>query len=112
MYMAILAGGQILRRIIQKTLHLKTDDGLAIFKFDGTAKSDLKRQFIENMNSLELSSDEQEDIVQEKLRVFKMNNRIASSIEIPFRSYTKLVMYLAFILFLCTFLVFIFFKMI
>ena len=108
MYLAILAGGQILQKIIKKTLRLKTGEGVAIFSFDGHSKTELKKQFMERINQLELSSSEKEAIVQEKIRVFKMNNEVANHLEIPFKSYTKIgicaalivVIFCAFVLFL------------
>ena len=93
MYLALLAGGQIIKKIVKRTLGLQDDNGLAIFTFP-EGKHQLKKQFMDNINALDLSREEKDRIIEEKLRVFQMNNAIASNVKASFSSSKRLLKFL------------------
>ena len=90
MYLALVAGGSIIKKIVKKTLGLSNDDGLAIFEFEGTNRSELRKHIYSAINGLELDRITKDEIIQEKMRVFLMNNKIASSISPSVRSFARL----------------------
>ena len=90
MYLALLAGGQIIKKVVKRTLGISGSDGLAIFDFP-IDRVTLKNRIIKNINALELSEEEKTEIIQEKLLIFKMNNDIASSIKPTVGSYSRLL---------------------
>ena len=94
MYLALLAGGQIIRRIVKKTLGLSGEDGLAIFDFETASRKEMKQRFMNSVNNLKLSRSQKEEIVKEKCRVFYMNNAIANSIKPKWQSYTRLIKFI------------------
>mmetsp|Transcript_12501 Transcript_12501/g.31697 ORF Transcript_12501/g.31697 Transcript_12501/m.31697 type:complete len:253 (+) Transcript_12501:108-866(+) len=101
MYFAILSGGQLLRPIIRTGLRIPSDcdDGLDIFNFDGIKDiTAFKEEYINVLNSLELSRQQKDDVIEEKKKVFEFNNRLVSAIRnhAQFRSKAyMLVFYLA-----------------
>ncbi len=91
MYLALLAGGQIIRRIVKRTLGLSGEAGLAIFHYGDESKLKLKSFIIDTINGLELTREEKDAILQEKYRCFRMNNDIANSIKPTMASYQRIV---------------------
>ena len=90
MYLALLAGGQIIKKIVKKTLGLSGDDGMALFDFSQVNRSELRKEFCSTINGLNLSRREKDDIVSEKVLIFKMNNAIVNSIQPQWSSYLRL----------------------
>ena len=93
MYLALLAGGQIIRKIVKKTLGLSGHEGLAIFDFADSDESrlQLKKKLMKSINELKLDRDEKDKILTEKMRVFAMNNAIASNVKPTFSSFSRLL---------------------
>lgn len=90
MYLALLAGGQILKRIIKKTLGLSDELGLSLFEFEEINRKELRRQILSIVNGLNLSRQEKDAIIEEKFRVFAMNNALARNIRPSWQSYQRL----------------------
>jgi len=90
MYLAMLAGGQIIKQIVKKTLRLSGDEGLQIFNFKGTERKQLREQIKAAVDSLELSRSTKDAIVAEKIRCFHMNNQIVKAVRIEWHNYQKL----------------------
>lgn len=90
MYLALLAGGQILKRIIKKTLGLSGELGLSLFEFEDINRKELRRQILSIVDGLNLSRQEKDAIIEEKFRVFDMNNKLARNIKPSWQSYKRL----------------------
>ena len=90
MYLALLSGGQIVRRIVKRTLGLNSNQGLMVFSYDPDIKLKLKSHIIDTINQLDLTREEKDAIVREKIRCFKMNNAIANSIRPTLASYKRI----------------------
>ena len=90
MYLALLAGGQILKRIIKKTLGLSDERGLNLFEFEEINRKELRRQILSIVNGLDLSRHQKDAIIKEKIRVFEMNNALARNIKPSWQSYQRL----------------------
>ncbi|XP_077971397.1 heme oxygenase 2-like [Styela clava] len=98
MYLALLAGGYILRKIIRRTLGLSTDDGLMIFHFSEGSRIELKNHIKNAINRMDLDVDLKEQIVQEKIKIFEMNNEIIANVQPKLSSYSRLLKFLLVIL--------------
>ena len=105
MYLALLAGGQIIKKVVKKTLGISGPDGLEIFEFP-VDRVTLKNKIIRNINALTLTDDEKQDIIREKLRIFKMNNDIASSVTPTFGSFSRLCKLLVIFLVIIVFIIY------
>ena len=105
MYLALLAGGQIIKKIVKKTLGISGPEGLEIFEFP-VDRVTLKNKIISNINALSLTDDEKEDIIREKFRVFKMNNRIAESVTPTMSSFSRLCKMLVIFLVILVFVIY------
>lgn len=90
MYLALLAGGQMIKKVVKKTLGLSGEEGLEIFNFKVADRTELRKQIKDTIDELELSTDLKEAIVNEKLQIFRMNNAIACSIETSWSNYWRL----------------------
>nr|QKY14911.1 chain a, heme oxygenase (HMOX) [Polytomella parva] len=87
-HLAITSGGQIIRRVARKQFKLPEDAGTFTFDFD---QYDLKRDVAEFKRILNefadgLSEAEREKLIAEHSRVFRFNNAIVSSFNIPVRA--------------------------
>ena len=91
MYLALLSGGQIIRRIVKRTLGLTSDQGLSVFSYDTDSKLKLKTYVIDTINKLDLTREEKDDILKEKMKCFQMNNAIANSIKPTLASYKRII---------------------
>ena len=107
MYLALLAGGQIIKKIVKKTLGISGPDGLEIFEFPGDRVT-LKKKIISNINKLTLTEEEKEDIIREKLLIFQMNNRIADSVTPTAGSFSRLCKFLVLFLVVLVFIIYMF----
>ena len=66
MYLALLAGGQIMKRIVKKTLGVSGDHGLDLFEFKTVNRTELRQQIKTLIDNLELS-------IEEKIVLWKRN---------------------------------------
>eukprot|EP00172_Hildenbrandia_rubra_P001045 Plantae.Rhodophyta-Hildenbrandia_rubra.ctg16272.p1 GENE.Plantae.Rhodophyta-Hildenbrandia_rubra.ctg16272~~Plantae.Rhodophyta-Hildenbrandia_rubra.ctg16272.p1 ORF type:complete len:264 (+),score=50.53 Plantae.Rhodophyta-Hildenbrandia_rubra.ctg16272:119-910(+) len=78
MYLAIIAGGSIVRAWCEEALELKQDGkGVAIFKFEKIDNMKaFKIRYNETVNSLRLERDEKERIIEEKKKIFALNDEV------------------------------------
>lgn len=90
MYLALLAGGQIIKRIVKKTLLLPGDEGLEIFKFEGIERKELREQIKTTIDSLELSRTTKDAIIAENIHCFRMNIQLVKAINIKWSNYKRL----------------------
>jgi len=90
MYLALLAGGQIIKRIVKKTLHLPGDEGLEIFQFKGIERKELREQIKATIDSLQLSRTTKDAVVAENIRCFRMNIQLVKGINIKWSNYQRL----------------------
>lgn len=95
MYLALTAGGQILKSLIKRTLGLSGDHGLSIFEFADVKHQELRKLIVDRINSLDLSQVERETIVKEALRIFEMNNTLAGDVTLSWRSSKRLVLFMS-----------------
>jgi len=103
MYLALLAGGMMIKKIVKKTLGLPGKDGLAVFDMvDVTGKTDLRKEFKAHINSIPLSREDKERIIEEKKRCFQMNNSLANNVKPNMHSYSRIMKLLLVCLFLVT----------
>ena len=110
MYLALLAGGQIIRRIVKKTLGIPGPDGLALFDFPADVnKKELRQSIIDGMNGLPLSRDVKDAIIAEKIKVFQMNNAIAASVKTSLKHYRRIIKLIIIFLILVMLSIFLFF---
>lgn len=111
MYLALIAGGQILKTIIKKTLGLSSTDGLSIFEFEDRKQA--SKTLKDEINLLDLTIEQKNRIISEKIRCFSFNNKIANQVRPTFTSYKRLVtliFYLLFVLLLFCLVVYLLFK--
>jgi len=95
MYLGLLAGGQMIKRIMRRTLGVKDGEGLRIFDFVCDSRIQLKKAFMTSINELPLSRDDKEAIVKEKVIVFRMNNLIIENIKPSLTNYKRLIQFTA-----------------
>lgn len=81
-YLGDLSGGQVLGRITQKSLGLKTGEGLAFFSFPGVSSPNLFKQLYRSrMNSIELTKEQREEVLQEATRAFELNIEVFDDLQ-------------------------------
>ncbi|XP_066489667.1 heme oxygenase 1 [Tiliqua scincoides] len=82
-YLGDLSGGQILKKIAQKSLHLpSTGEGLAFFNFPGVTNiSKFKQLYRARMNSIPMDSATEERILQEARKSFLLNIEVFEELQ-------------------------------
>ncbi|HWL42361.1 MAG TPA: biliverdin-producing heme oxygenase [Ilumatobacter sp.] len=81
-YLGDLSGGQILRRILGRTLGLTTDAGLAFYLFDQIDNGvQLKKRYRTLLDEAPWAPDEQDRIAAEAARGFQLNIATFASLE-------------------------------
>lgn len=81
-YLGDLSGGQVLGRITQKSLGLKSSEGLAFFSFPGVSSPNLFKQLYRSrMNSLELTEEERKGVLEEAVLAFELNIEVFNDIQ-------------------------------
>jgi len=81
-YLGDLSGGQILGRITQKSLGLKNGDGLSFFSFPGVSSANLFKQLYRSrMNSIELTEEERNGVLEEAVRAFEFNIQVFDDLQ-------------------------------
>ncbi len=86
MYSAILAGGTIIKRIVKMTYGLKSDDGVQIFVLpynDDFTNSKVVHNKLKHVvnHEMQLSEDHKQQIIDESLQVFLLNNALAATVK-------------------------------
>lgn len=78
-YLGDLSGGQVLGRIAQKSMGLKSSEGLSFFAFPGVSSANLFKQLYRSrMNSVELTEEERNGVLEEAVRAFDLNIEVCS----------------------------------
>ncbi|KAM3864746.1 heme oxygenase [Diretmus argenteus] len=81
-YLGDLSGGQILGRITQKSLGLNGSDGLSFFSFPGVSSANLFKQLYRSrMNSIELTEEERNGLLEEATRSFEFNIQVFDDLQ-------------------------------
>ena len=76
-YLGDLSGGQVLGRIAQKSMGLKGSEGLSFFAFPGVSNPTLFKQLYRSrMNSVELTEEERNGMLEEAVRAFELNIQV------------------------------------
>ncbi|KAM9315039.1 heme oxygenase [Pholidichthys leucotaenia] len=81
-YLGDLSGGQILGRIAQRSLGLKSSKGLSFFAFPGVSSPNLFKQLYRSrMNSVELTEEERNGVLEEAVRAFELNIQVFDDLQ-------------------------------
>ncbi|KAK2816906.1 hypothetical protein Q5P01_025097 [Channa striata] len=81
-YLGDLSGGQVLGRIAQKSMGLKSSDGLAFYSFPGVSSPNLFKQLYRSrMNSVELTEEQRNGVLEEAIRAFEFNIQVFEDLE-------------------------------
>uniref|UniRef100_A0A8C4EIH8 Heme oxygenase n=1 Tax=Dicentrarchus labrax TaxID=13489 RepID=A0A8C4EIH8_DICLA len=81
-YLGDLSGGQVLGRIAQKSMGLKSSDGLSFFAFPGVSSPNLFKQLYRSrMNSVELTEEERNGVLEEAVRAFEFNIQVFDDLQ-------------------------------
>ncbi|XP_054636330.1 heme oxygenase-like [Dunckerocampus dactyliophorus] len=81
-YLGDLSGGQVLGRIAQKSMGLKSSEGLSFFAFPGVSSPNLFKQLYRSrMNVLELSEEERNGVLEEAVRAFEHNIQVFEGVQ-------------------------------
>ncbi|XP_020503325.1 heme oxygenase [Labrus bergylta] len=81
-YLGDLSGGQVLGRIAQKSLGLKSSDGLSFFAFPGVSSPNLFKQLYRSrMNSVALTEEERNGVLEEAVRAFELNIQVFDDLQ-------------------------------
>mmetsp|Transcript_17598 Transcript_17598/g.28657 ORF Transcript_17598/g.28657 Transcript_17598/m.28657 type:complete len:232 (+) Transcript_17598:89-784(+) len=68
-WMAILAGGQIIRRLATHGMSLPHGKGVSMFAFDGETRASLKRRFKDSVCSIKLDAETRKQVLDESTKV-------------------------------------------
>ncbi|XP_070712553.1 heme oxygenase-like [Pempheris klunzingeri] len=81
-YLGDLSGGQVLGRIAQKSMGLKSGEGLSFFAFPGVSSPNLFKQLYRSrMNSIELTEEERNGVLEEAVRSFEFNIQVFDGLQ-------------------------------
>ncbi|CAJ1053526.1 heme oxygenase-like [Xyrichtys novacula] len=81
-YLGDLSGGQVLGRIAQKSLGLKSSEGLSFFVFPGVTSPNLFKQLYRSrMNSVELTEEGKNGVLEEAVRAFELNIQVFDDLQ-------------------------------
>ncbi|XP_047433393.1 heme oxygenase-like [Mugil cephalus] len=81
-YLGDLSGGQVLGRIAQKSMALKSNEGLSFFAFPGVSSPNLFKQLYRSrMNSIELTEEERNGVLEEAVRAFEFNIQVFDDLQ-------------------------------
>lgn len=82
-YMAVFAGGFLIRKMVQNAMSLTSDDGVHIFTFPGDLDTkEFRRHFKEIVNNeIILTEPEVAVVLEESGRVFEMNNKLVATVQ-------------------------------
>jgi len=91
MFLASLAGGQILGAIVKRTLGLSTDEGLAFFDYGDVNSKSLRSEFKTKIDEIEINDKDKDRLIEEKKLVFRMNNEIASQVKLSWNGFSRIM---------------------
>lgn len=75
----------MLGRIAQKSMGLKGSEGLSFFAFPGVSSPNLFKQLYRSrMNSVELTEEERNGVLEEAVRAFELNIEVRSGASVLF----------------------------
>uniref|UniRef100_A0A3Q3W487 Heme oxygenase n=1 Tax=Mola mola TaxID=94237 RepID=A0A3Q3W487_MOLML len=81
-YLGDLSGGQVLGRIAQKSMSLKSSEGLSFFAFPGVSSPNLFKQLYRSrMNSVELTEEERNGVLEEAIMAFEFNIQVFEDLQ-------------------------------
>ncbi|XP_058496093.1 heme oxygenase-like [Solea solea] len=81
-YLGDLSGGQILGRITQKSIGLKSNEGLSFFGFPGVSSPNLFKQLYRSrMNSVDLTEEQRNGVLEEAVRAFEFNIQVFDDLQ-------------------------------
>lgn len=79
MYMAIFAGGFIIKKCVTKTMKLSSDEGIQAFVFQDNPKI-IRDQLKDVINSMDLTEDQEEVLYEEGSKVFARNDELMAKL--------------------------------
>ncbi|XP_073504706.1 heme oxygenase 2-like isoform X2 [Phyllobates terribilis] len=82
-YMGDLSGGQILKKVAQRALHLpSTGEGIQFYMFDDVTNAyKFKQLYRARLNTLELNAEAKEDMVEEAKKAFQFNMQLFEELD-------------------------------
>jgi len=99
-FAAIFSGGAIIRRIVKNTLGLDGAVGLSIFDApQGWARSEVKSHIKNAINEMDLDRDTKNEIISEKINIFRRNDDIVRAIQPGPSSFKRIAKFFVVILF-------------
>ncbi|GAB9472160.1 Serrate RNA effector molecule [Globisporangium polare] len=81
MYTALLAGGQMIKKVVKKSFDPPEGEGLNTFDFESKSRMALRSALKDKVNSVTMDDATKQLVLAESLKCFKMNNDIVRSIE-------------------------------
>ena len=97
-YLALMAGGQIIKSMITKSLGLKNGLGTATFQFKSKNAGQLKKQLKDSINGLGVDDETKNKLIQEKILAYNMTNAIVKEIKLKPSSFAGIMKLLLFFL--------------
>lgn len=78
MYVGMFAGGQVVKSWCQRAFRLEDGKGTRAYDFSETIPDirAFRRRYDDALNSLTLTSEDRDAIVQQKIEIFEMNNKL------------------------------------
>uniref|UniRef100_A0A8C7GLL7 Heme oxygenase n=1 Tax=Oncorhynchus kisutch TaxID=8019 RepID=A0A8C7GLL7_ONCKI len=77
-YLGDLSAGQVLGKITQKSIGLSSGEGLSFFSFPGVSSPNrFKQLYRSRMNSIELTKEEREGVLEEAIMAFDLNIQVS-----------------------------------
>ncbi|NP_001297923.1 heme oxygenase 1 [Esox lucius] len=81
-YLGDLSGGQVLGKITQKSFGLSSGEGVSFFSFPGVSSPNrFKQLYRSRMNSIELTKEEREAVLEEALMAFEHNIQVFDDLQ-------------------------------
>ncbi|KAM6972447.1 heme oxygenase-like [Aplochiton taeniatus] len=81
-YLGDLSGGQVLGRITQKSLGLRSAEGLSFFAFPEVTSPNLFKQLYRSrMNSIELTEEKRKGVLDEAVYAFELNIQVFDDLQ-------------------------------
>ncbi|XP_053550332.1 heme oxygenase 2 [Bombina bombina] len=82
-YMGDLSGGQILKKVAQRALHLpSTGEGIQFYEFNNvTNNQNFKQLYRARLNALDLDAETKESVVEEANRAFRFNMEVFDELD-------------------------------
>ncbi|OWZ14046.1 Heme oxygenase [Phytophthora megakarya] len=81
MYMAMLAGGMMIKKLVKRSFAPPEGEGLNCFAFDVKSNKALRNTIKEKINAVPYDEDTKKLILAESMACFKMNNEVVRSLD-------------------------------